>query len=210
MFKDLTGKKFGRLLVISKGEKTKYGYKWNCVCDCGNKIKVLGANLRKNNTLSCGCYQKDRARETQFKHGDSKRNSPSRLYRCWSDMKTRTTNTRIKSAARYSKRGITLCDEWKDFMNFKKWAIKNGYEDGLTIDRIDVNGDYCPENCRWATKQQQQRNKANTVKYKKIPVTELCEKYGIKYHTVMARVYLGIKRGFTRNQIFKQCFPEVK
>lgn len=98
MFKDLTGRKFGRLLVISKGEKTRHGYKWNCVCDCGNKISVLTTSLNSGNTKSCGCYAKERAREANLKHGAYiDRKHHTRLYQCWAAIKTRTTNKKIKS-----------------------------------------------------------------------------------------------------------------
>lgn len=207
---DLTGKKFGRLTVISIADKTKYGYKWNCVCDCGNKIVAFGTNLRNHNTMSCGCYQKDRARETQLKHGDSKRHSRARLYGCWSDMKTRTQNPNSTSAKNYIKQGVQCCDEWaKSYKKFKLWAISNGYSDGLTLDRINVKGGYCPENCRWTTKKEQARNKRNTIYYKNIPISKLCEDFGLNYHSVMTAIYRGKNRGITKNQVLKKYFNNI-
>lgn len=204
---DLIGKKFGRLTVLSVANKTKYGYKWNCVCDCGNKVVVLGTNLRKQNTMSCGCYQKDRARETQLKHGDSKRHNTNRLYRCWCDMKTRTQNPNSACAKSYNKRGIKCCDEWANsYESFKMWAINNGYNDNLTLDRINVDDGYYPKNCRWITIKEQARNKRNTVYYKNTPVSKLSEDFGLNYHTIMSAVYRGQGRGLNKNQILKKYF----
>ena len=121
---------------------------------CGNKFRTQTSFVKSGHTKSCGCYQKRRASET--KHGLI----GTRLYSIWTNMKDRVSNIKNKAYNSYGGRGITVCEEWKnDFVSFYAWAMSNGYSDELTIDRIDNNGNYCPENCRWTTKSIQSRNK---------------------------------------------------
>lgn len=208
--KDLTGQKFGYLTVLSVDIPTKYGYKWKCLCDCGKQVSVLGTNLTTHNTLSCGCLQKKYAKKTHLQHGDNPHSNPSRLYRCWADMRTRTKNKKYKGAKYYSSRGVECCEEWETYLNFKEWALNNGYNDELTLDRINVNGNYCPENCRWTTRKEQNRNKRNTLKYNGVPIAQLCEDFNIKYATLMQRVYRAVSRGHTKNSVFKKAFSNNK
>ena len=143
---DLTGQRFGRLTVLERTE-----LKWLCKCDCGNKKIVAGGHLVSGDTKSCGCLR--------IKHG--MRNT--RLYSIWHGMKERCYNTKHKFYKHYGGRGIKVCEEWKnDFQTFADWALSHGYADNLTIDRIDVNGNYEPSNCQWATNAEQQRNKRNS------------------------------------------------
>lgn len=160
---DLVGKKFGRLTVVSEAEKryTKGGHSkrmWNCACDCGNKKILPTRNLTSGNTKSCGCYKKDRNVEHFTTHGMTK----TRLYSIWISMKDRCYRETVLQYKDYGGRGITVCDEWlNDFQSFYDWAIANGYKENLTIERKNVNGNYCPENCCWITKAEQSRNKTN-------------------------------------------------
>ena len=141
---DITGARFGRLKVLSFAYKgNNYNSFWNCKCDCGNNVVVNGKHLREGGTKSCGCLQKEKAKATNTKHGLRR----SRLYRVWRNILNRCmleTNARYGD---YGGRGIKVCAEWQQFENFYKWAIKSGYNDNLTIDRIDNNGDYAPNNC---------------------------------------------------------------
>ena len=154
---DLKGKKFGKLTVIEYYGNNKYGKAlWLCKCECGNNKIVLGSSLTSNLTYSCGCYNKELTRERRLKHNMSY----SKLYKVWQGMKTRCYNKNFIYYCNYGGRGIIMCDEWlNDFESFYKWSISNGYQEGLTIDRINNEGIYEPSNCRWATRAEQNKNK---------------------------------------------------
>lgn len=158
--KDLTGQHFGRLTVISYAGTNKYNRSmWNCVCSCGNRKVVDSNSLQKGATRSCGCLDREAHitspnRKTHGKHN-------TRLYRIWKAMKNRCFNANTNDFQKwYGGRGIVVCDEWKNnFQAFYDWAINNGYSDNLSIDRINVDGNYEPSNCRWATAAEQAHNK---------------------------------------------------
>lgn len=156
---DMTGRVCGRLTVLRRGENTKSGqYRWVCRCECGNETLVEGRMLREGKTISCGCYHREMVGNMFRKHGDV----GSRLYNIWENMRRRTGNAENPSYRWYGGKGVKVCDEWQEsFASFREWALKNGYRDDLTIDRINVSGDYCPENCRWATTKQQSRNRTD-------------------------------------------------
>ena len=158
-FVDLTGKQFGRLTVVNRVENKKSKPAWFCRCDCGKEKVIISCALKRGITLSCGCYRDERVKSTNTKHGLKK----TRLYNIWINMKQRCYNNRNPKYPIYGKRGISICSQWlKNFITFYNWAILNGYKDTLTIDRINVNGNYEPNNCRWITNQEQQRNKRNS------------------------------------------------
>lgn len=162
-FEDLTGKRFGRLVVLSSdGYCAKsHSFKWICLCDCGKTKTVLGGNLKTGKTVSCGCYSSEQKSLRSWKHGIG---NESRIFRIWSGMKQRCYNPKSPSYKRYGARGITVCNEWFDsFLTFQKWSLENGYSDDLSIDRIDNNGNYCPENCRWESTKAQNNNRRTTV-----------------------------------------------
>ena len=153
---DMIGKKFGRLTVLSETKK-KSGHNkiWLCKCDCGKLVEVQGDSLRSGHTKSCGCLQK----EIVTIHGDNRRGKISRLYEIWRSMKSRCLNPKHKAYKYYGGKGIKIYNEWKnDYVAFKSWALTNRYQDDLTIDRINNDGNYCPENCRWIPKSENSRN----------------------------------------------------
>lgn len=147
---DLTGQKFGRLTALYDSGKRKRSFKiWVCHCDCGNFAEARSAYLKNGNTKSCGCLQKENRKTASYTHGDSY----TRLYKTWVNMKTRCYQNSHKDSHRYKEKGIIVCPEWRDsYQAFKFWAILSGYQDDLTIDRIDEDGNYEPDNCQWMTK----------------------------------------------------------
>ena len=161
-FKDLAGQRFGRLVAIRPAGINRSGqYRWECQCDCGKTHVTTSYRLRSGTTKSCGCYMRERAAEVKTLHGG--RNT--RLYNIWNSMKARCYNDRQRNFRYYGGRGIRVCDEWlHDFDAFRSWAEDSGYNAGAsfgecTLDRIDVNGDYQPTNCRWVSHAEQQKNR---------------------------------------------------
>ena len=159
--KDLKGHRFGRLTVVDRLPTVNRRTMWLCKCECGNETIVDSQNLRTAHTQSCGCLHREMLSKSSTTHGNSK----TRLYGIWNHMKTRCYVKSYHAFRHYGGRGITVCDEWaNDFQAFYDWAMSHGYRDDLSIDRIDVNGNYEPSNCRWATQKEQVSNRRNAKK----------------------------------------------
>lgn len=195
---NLLGQRFGRLTVIEQAASRKLSPRhtvtmWVCKCDCGNLITTRSDSLRSGRTQSCGCFREERILSNKRIHGMSK----ERLYVTWANMKKRCFNPKGTEYNNYGGRGISVCEEWRNsFKSFYEWAMSNGYEENLTIERIDVNGNYEPSNCRWITRNEQSLNKTTshylTYDKKTQTIKEWADEIGIKYDTLHSRImYYG-------------------
>lgn len=186
---DLTGERFGKLKVIKRAENSPSGQaKWLCICDCGCETIVYANNIRRGLVTSCGCVRSKKSSDRAKKHGLHGTN----LYNRWKSMKERCADT---GNPNYGGRGISVCDEWKnDFMAFYTWSMLNGFKPGLEIDRIDCNGNYDPENCRWVTRKVNSDNRRCVKRVKAVSenetkifssASEAARKCGVSEQTVL-------------------------
>ena len=197
IFKDLTGQRFERLVVVDTAFKKRQWF-WNCVCDCGNKVIVAGCNLRSGNTNSCGCYRDERRIESHRIHGLSK----TYIEHVYRGMLSRCLNEKDEFYKDYGGRGVTVCSRWSGTKGLQNFAEDMGERpDGYQIDRINNDGPYSPENCRWASLKTNARNKRNTVfitfNNKTLSLPEWAEELGMHYKALYSRVQRwGIERAF--------------
>lgn len=190
---DLKGQRFGILTVLERAENKNKNAQWKCQCDCGNICVKQGYLLRKGAIKSCGCMKSDffKNHNPNKTHGESH----SRLYIIWSDMLRRCEYELNDNYNRYGKRGVTVCDEWHDYLTFKEWAVSHGYSDNLSIDRIDGTKGYMPSNCRWITEKQQANNRKTCVylecRGKRMTMTQWSEYLNVPMNRIKTRLKLG-------------------
>lgn len=170
--------------VSSSGNKHK---RCLCKCDCGNYVSVLEEHIKSGATKSCGCLRKKNKEKCEWHT-----HIHTRIYKIWSNMLSRCNNPNVPAYKNYGGRGIKVCDEWKQFPNFLKWSMDTGYDDTLTIDRIDNDKGYCPNNCRWVTSITQGNNKRNNriIEYngQVLTLSEWARKLGVPYKSLAARI----------------------
>jgi hypothetical protein len=209
-FTSIAGLKFNRLTAIEPTGKTKNGIIiWRCLCECGNETSVPSTSLRNQSIKSCGCFHKEVAAQQGAStaiHGMSN----SRLYRIWGNMKSRCYNKNASSFEHYGARGIQICESWiNDFQAFLK-DMGPTFKKGLTLDRIDVNGNYEPSNCRWASTKEQSRNKTNNrvieTPWGNITLAEAAENAGISMSTLFYR----LQRNCDKDKLFKPTKPQAE
>lgn len=199
--KDLTGQRFGRLVVIERGENHKspsglQQVRWLCQCDCGNQTLVHARSLTSGTTLSCGCYNKDKNKRIFTTHGKRK----TKLYGVWRGILNRCYDIKHHAYPSYGGRSIKMCEEWKNnFENFYEWAYANGYKDNerLTIDRIDNNGNYEPSNCRWVDYKTQANNTRRNVVLEFEGQRKTIAEWGDTIHIPATAIWKRIKRGWS-------------
>lgn len=188
-FKDLTGQRFGRLTVLYRVQNRGASTMWKCRCDCGNERNISANSLHNGTSASCGCMRRELAAEKHTKHN----HCHSRLYTIYNNMKARCYRVTNHKYPRYGGRGIKLCDEWlNDFGKFFDWAMANGYQENLTIDRIDNDGDYEPSNCRWVTNVEQSNNRSSNhlieFQGQTRNITEWSKITGLSYSAISSRI----------------------
>ena len=197
--KNLTGQQFGRLTVIGLEPANSRKTYWICQCDCGNIKVVRSDSLQNGSVRSCGCLKREQ-NSINLNKSEAKKKyyatgykvGGTRLYNIWQNMKSRCYREKDTRYHRYGGRGIIVCDEWKnDFIAFHNWAMNNGYQEELTIDRIDIDGNYEPSNCRWATIKEQCNNRSTniliTIGNSTRNLTEWCDIFNVDYKKVHAR-----------------------
>lgn len=207
----MIGEKFGRLLVVGESLPVEVGRKqvikreaFMCLCDCGASVVVTKLNLKSGNSKSCGCFKRDAIKAANYEHG---RNSKDKTYQTWAAMRARCRNEGNEKYKNYGARGIKVCARWDDFQLFLEDMGER--PSGKTIDRIDVNGGYEPSNCRWATPQEQARNRTDnrilTIDGVRITLTDCAAKFGMYASTLHKR----LARGLTAKQATANFKEEV-
>ncbi len=207
--KDLTGKKYGRYQIITESNRdSKDGtIFWVCLCECGNIKEVSGRNLKSGSTLSCGCYSKDNRKKFSTTHGMS----DTRIYIIWCSLKRRCFYKNAAYYQNYGGRGITVCNEWRhNFMNFYNWAIFNGYEEHLTIERVNNDGNYEPSNCTWIPLSEQSKNRRNSINVTNDGETHCISEWARIIGIARNVIWRRYKKGISGEELFSKYNQQTK
>ncbi len=214
-FKDILNERFGRLVVVENYGSLNKKIHWGCICDCGNKTKVSGSNLKMGKINSCGCIKKEillKRNEEMSTHNMKK----TPLYSVWDGIKRRASLKRNDSKlhTRYKERGIFICKEWSDdFISFYNWAISNGYKKGLQVDRINNDGEYSPANCRFVTPFVNSMNKSTTLDSEKIEKAKVMYNNGMSIVEIAKEIdlkYSGLYQRLTGRRGVEKVTKTVK
>ncbi len=199
--KDLSGKRFGKLLAVSMLRKrTNSGVSriyWKCECECGSRSTVISTALLTGNTKSCGCAHAEalKGNRFNFKHGSARCGKLTPIYKRWAAMIERCRSPKHKCFKRYGGRGIKVCKQWMSFSNFKTWAAGSGFRNHLQIDRRNNNLGYNPRNCRWVTPLVNQSNRSSNfflnIDGEKMTLAAASRRFGIPYNTIRNRILYG-------------------
>jgi len=198
------GDKFGRLTIVCEVDRRKKQRRFMCICDCGVKKEISLVLLRNGQTKSCGCFKREHLIKTNTRHGKSPRGKKNKLYAIWVSMKQRCFNPKCSAYKFYGNRGIKINPSWLDFEKFELWAVTNGYKEGLSIERSNVNGNYEPINCTWIPRSDQSNNTRRSTFYefngKKQTLKDWSTELEMNYMTLWGRVHKKdwtVKRAFT-------------
>lgn len=203
--RNLEGQRFGRALVISKAGSMDGKIFWNCVCDCGKEFKTYTYYLTGGKMKSCGCWMKEHRKNGFYRTHSLSSTSIYKLYR---GIKRRCYNSHEHNYYNYGGRGINMCEEWRnDFIKFYNWALENGYEKGLQIDRIDNEKGYSPDNCKFSTAKEQANNRRSNIvieyEGRTQTLTQWCEEFNFNYDCIRQRIAKGW-------DVYKALFTEVR
>lgn len=196
---DIKGQVFGRLTVLDRDLFVNGKTRWLCSCECGKQVSVIGQLLRNGRTKSCGCLRSDRAAETASKHGGYVGRKPTRTMRIWKNMIQRTCNPNCPMYARYGGAGIGVCKSWQTFEGFM--ADMGEVPDGLTLERIDNSKGYEPNNCKWTTYAEQNRNKSSTKKLTLNGRTQVAADWAAELGLTDSQIYKRIRRGWSDEEV---------
>lgn len=208
---EFIGKRFGRLTVIGYAGRNEHGaILLKCECDCGNVKVIRKNNLARGSTKSCGCYKREVLKVCNKTHGHKPIAGASPLYRIHQNMKTRCTNPNSYNYKWYGAKGIAVCDEWKQFSDFEKWAMSTNYVEGLSLERKDVEKNYCPDNCTWIPLEHQNKNKRSNIKQtihgKEMNLADVARNYGFVYGTIQNRY----RRGLRNEQLIQPLMSQAR
>lgn len=204
---DLSGVRFSRLVVIERGETTRGGQTtWRCKCDCGKEIVAQASNIKNKKTRSCGCIRKEQISEFNTTTKTTHRLCKTSEYRIWSGMMTRCFNKNDHGYLHYGNRGITVCEQWSSFENFINDMGKRPSKNH-SIDRIDVNGNYSPENCRWATQKEQSLNKRDTIFISHDGETKTIDKWADQYGLTYLVIWNRLRNNKVGGSLFRPITP---